>query len=73
VGLVVIPVVPDVLNVLVFLQHVDELLHIVDVALFGEDACKYSTFSMACWFSPFYAILQLLSFLVYVLPYSEQT
>ena len=34
--LVVIPVVPDVLHVVAVLQHVDELVHVLHVALVGE-------------------------------------
>ena len=33
---VLLPVVPDVLHVLVILQHVDELLHVLHVSLAGE-------------------------------------
>ena len=33
---VVVPVVPDVLHIVRILQHVDELLHVLHVALVGE-------------------------------------
>ena len=32
----VLPVVPDVLNVVVVLQHVDELGHVLDITLIGQ-------------------------------------
>ena len=34
--LFVLPVMPDVLDIVVVLQHIDELLHILQVALIGE-------------------------------------
>ena len=33
---VILPVMPDVLDIVVVLQHINELLHILQVALIGE-------------------------------------
>ena len=38
-SVVALPVVPDVLHVVAVLQHVDELLHILQIALIGETYC----------------------------------
>lgn len=33
---VILPVMPDVLDIIIVLQHINELLHILQVALIGE-------------------------------------
>ena len=51
--LFVLPVMPDVLDIVVVLQHIDELLHILQVALIGEGDVVLGL--LLQWFQQFFS------------------
>ena len=51
--LFVLPVMPDVLDIVVVLQHINELLHILQVALIGEGDVVLGL--LLQWFQQFFS------------------
>ena len=51
--LFVLPVMPDVLDIVIVLQHIDELLHILQVALIGEGDVVLGL--LLQWFQQFFS------------------
>ena len=52
-GSVILPVMPDVLDIVIVLQHIDELLHILQVALFREGDVVLGL--LLQWFQQFFS------------------
>lgn len=51
--LFVLPVMPDVLDIIIVLQHINELLHILQVALLGEGDVVLGL--LLQWFQQFFS------------------
>ena len=52
-GSVILPVMPDVLDIVIVLQHINELLHILQVALIGEGDVVLGL--LLQWFQQFFS------------------